>query len=104
MSDIVMGVDIGGTGIKGAPVAVNDGTLTAERYRILTPKRATPKAVADVVADVVTHFDWQGPIGLTFPAVVKNGTTMSAANVDKRWIGPTPRRSSPTVSAKRCSC
>jgi polyphosphate glucokinase len=83
---VVMGVDIGGTGIKGAPVDVQAGTLTAERFRILTPKPATPKAVADVVAQVVSHFDWKGPVGATFPAVVKNGTTLTAANVDKAWI------------------
>jgi len=82
-----MGVDIGGTGVKGAPVDVEKGTLTDERFRILTPKPATPAAVADVVADVVDHFGWVGPIGATFPAVVKNGVTLSAANVDKTWVG-----------------
>ena len=82
-----MGVDIGGTGIKGAPVDVDKGELAGERFRILTPKPATPKAVADVVADVVDHFGWKGPVGATFPAVVKDGVTLSAANVDKEWIG-----------------
>jgi polyphosphate glucokinase len=84
---IVMGVDIGGTGIKGAPVDVNAGTLADERFRLLTPSPATPKAVADVVAEVVDHFDWKGPVGAAFPAVVKNGVTLTAANVNKRWIG-----------------
>ncbi|HEY2815085.1 MAG TPA: ROK family protein [Acidimicrobiales bacterium] len=88
MSDnVVMGVDIGGTGIKGAPVDVETGELEGERFRVLTPKPATPKAVADVVGQVVEHFEWKGPVGATFPAVVKNGVTMSAANVDKEWIG-----------------
>jgi polyphosphate glucokinase len=86
-AQIVMGVDIGGTGIKGAPVDVKQGKLTADRVRILTPKPATPKAVADVVAEVVNHFDWNGPVGTTFPGVVKDGITMTAANVDKEWIG-----------------
>jgi polyphosphate glucokinase len=88
MSDnIVMGVDIGGTGIKGAPVDIEKGVLVGERFRILTPQPATPKAVAEVVGEVVEHFGWKGPVGATFPAVVKDGFTLSAANVDKEWIG-----------------
>ena len=86
-TNVVMGIDIGGTGIKGAPVDVVAGKLQGDRFRILTPHPATPKAVADVVAQVVEHFDWHGLVGATFPAVVKNGVTMTAANVDKRWIG-----------------
>ena len=82
-----MGVDIGGTGIKGAPVDIERGVLAAERFRVLTPKPATPKAVADVVAEVVGHFGWNGRIGATFPAVVKNGMTLSAAHVDEGWVG-----------------
>jgi polyphosphate glucokinase len=102
-SNVVMGVDIGGTGIKGAPVDVDKGTLTGERFRILTPQPSTPKAVADVVGDVVAHFKWTGPVGATFPAVVKNGVTLSAANVDQQWIGTdaaslfTKRLGAPTV-------
>ena len=84
----IIGVDIGGTGIKGAPVDTTTGELTGERVRILTPQPATPEAVADVVAEVVANFpDVGGPIGCAFPAVVKRGVTLSAANVDKRWIG-----------------
>jgi polyphosphate glucokinase len=83
---IVMGIDIGGTGIKGAPVDVDKGELAGERFRILTPHPATPDAVAGVVKQVVDHFDWKGPVGCTFPAVVKDGVTLSAANVDKSWI------------------
>jgi polyphosphate glucokinase len=85
--NLVMGVDIGGTGIKGAPVDVEKGELAGERFRILTPQPATPKAVADVVGEVVEHFGWNGPVGATFPAVVKDGITLSAANVDREWIG-----------------
>jgi polyphosphate glucokinase len=81
------GVDIGGTGIKGAPVDVDTGELTAERIRLETPHPSKPDAVAATVADVVRHFGWIGPIGCTFPAVVKNGVTLSAANVDHAWIG-----------------
>ena len=83
----ILGVDIGGSGIKGAPVDVEKGVLTAERHRIPTPQPAKPGAVADVVAQVAQHFDWQGPIGCTFPAIIKKGVAHSAANVDKSWIG-----------------
>lgn len=82
-----LGIDIGGTGIKGAPVDVTTGRLVAERHRIVTPQPATPDAVAAVVGDVVDHFTWSGPIGATFPAVVKHGVVYTAANVDDVWIG-----------------
>jgi polyphosphate glucokinase len=81
------GIDIGGTGIKGAPVDTDTGELIADRFRLLTPHPATPDAVAGVVAEVAQHFDWTGPIGATFPAVVKDGVVHTAANVDRSWIG-----------------
>lgn len=83
----LLGIDIGGSGIKGAPVEVNAGLLTAERFRLPTPQPATPGAVADTVAAVVSHFKWKGRIGCTFPAVIKGGVAHSAANVDPSWIG-----------------
>lgn len=83
----VFGVDIGGSGIKGAPVDLERGDLTEERYKVLTPHPATPDAVADGVREVVDHFGWSGPVGATFPGVVTDGTTRTAANVDKAWIG-----------------
>jgi polyphosphate glucokinase len=84
----VLGVDIGGTGIKCAPVDVETGELLAERLRVLTPQPSTPEAVADVVADLVGRFpDVDGPIGCTFPGIVKEGVTITAANVDKGWTG-----------------
>ncbi|MGI8663960.1 MAG: polyphosphate--glucose phosphotransferase [Acidimicrobiales bacterium] len=86
-STIVFGLDVGGTGIKGAPVDVRAGTLTAERYRVRTPHPATPKNVSRTVKEVVDHFGWSGPLGCTFPAVIKNGVSLTAANVDKRWVG-----------------
>ncbi len=82
-----LGIDIGGSGIKGALVDVERGILAAERYRIPTPQPSTPEAVAAVVAKIVQHFEWKGPVGCTFPAVIKNGVAYSAANVDKSWIG-----------------
>ncbi|MFG2893666.1 polyphosphate--glucose phosphotransferase [Streptomyces sp. NPDC048248] len=83
----VFGVDIGGSGIKGAPVDLERGDLAEERHKVLTPHPATPEAVADSVREVVEHFGWQGPVGATFPGVVTGGTTRTAANVDKHWIG-----------------
>jgi polyphosphate glucokinase len=83
----ILGIDVGGSGIKGAPVDVDKGVLTAERYRLPTPEPSKPEAVAEVVAKVVEHFAWQGPIGCTFPSVIKEGVVYTAANVDKSWIG-----------------
>ena len=82
----ILGVDIGGSGIKGAPVNIEKGVLADKRYRIPTPQPSVPEAVAKVVADLAKHFDWQGPIGCTFPAVIKKGVAYSAANVDDSWI------------------
>lgn len=83
----LLGIDIGGSGIKGALVDPGTGDLLTERHRIETPEGAAPDAVAEVVAEVVRFFDYDGPVGCTFPAIVKGGVTMSAANVDKSWIG-----------------
>ncbi len=83
----ILGVDIGGSGIKGAPVDTDTGNLIADRHRIETPQPATPDAVIDVVGELVDHFAWDGLIGCTFPAIVKKGVTLSAANVDNSWIG-----------------
>ena len=83
----VLGIDIGGSGIKGAPVNLEQGKLADERCRIETPDPATPEAVADVVGQIARHFKWTGAIGCTFPAVVMHGVVRTAANVDKSWIG-----------------
>jgi polyphosphate glucokinase len=83
----VLGIDIGGTGIKGAPVDTRSGQLLADRHRILTPHPATPDAVTGVVGELAKFFDWTGPTGATFPAVVKDGVARTAANVDPAWIG-----------------
>ncbi len=83
----MLGIDIGGSGIKGAPVDVDSGRLLADRHRIPTPDPSRPGAVAEVVADIARHFDWTGPVGCAFPAVVKHGVTLTAANVDQGWIG-----------------
>lgn len=83
----ILGIDIGGSGIKGAPIDITEGKLVAKRHRIPTPQPSLPDAVADVVAEIAKHFAWQGPIGCTFPAIIKNGVAHSAANVDDAWIG-----------------
>lgn len=87
MTREAFGIDIGGTGLKGAPVDLDTGKLLAERLKIDTPHPSTPEAVADVVSQIVKHFGWTGPVGATFPAVVKAGVVQTAANVDQAWIG-----------------
>ncbi len=85
----VLGIDIGGSGIKGAPVDLATGEFTAKRLRITTPAKSTPKNVAAVVGEIVDNFGaiiGDGPIGVTIPAVVTHGKTRSAANIDKSWI------------------
>ena len=89
MTDLAFGIDIGGSGVKGAPVNIETGSCTADRVRIPTPQPATPQAVAKTVHKVLDSFDVPGNIavGVTVPAVVHNGVTRSAANIDKKWIG-----------------
>jgi len=83
----ILGIDIGGSGIKGAPVNIETGEMLTERFRIPTPQPAKPKAVAKTVAEIAQHFEWTGPIGCGFPAVVQHGVTRTAANVHRKWIG-----------------
>jgi polyphosphate glucokinase len=83
---IGFGIDIGGSGVKGAPVDLRTGTFTAERMRIKTPQPSTPEAVAEVVKEILDHFSWDGPYGVTVPAVVQHGVARTAANIDKAWI------------------
>ena len=88
MQDHVLGIDIGGSGIKGAIVNIKTGKLVTERTRLLTPKPAVPQAVAETVRELVQLIGWsEGPIGCGFPAIVKKGTAKSAANIDDAWIG-----------------
>jgi polyphosphate glucokinase len=83
----VFGLDIGGSGIKGAPVDTETGELLQERVRIKTPQPATPEAIVRTAVEVVSEAGWQGPVGCGFPAVVKDGVLQTAANVDKAAIG-----------------
>lgn len=87
-ADLPFGIDFGGTGIKGAPVDLEQGEFAAERVRIKTPKPSTPQAVAEVFVDLLAAFpDSSGAVGVTVPGVVRHGVVSSAANIDKTWIG-----------------
>jgi polyphosphate glucokinase len=83
----VYGIDVGGSGIKGAPVDTDTGELLAERVRIKTPKPATPQAILETAVEVVRQSGWDGPVGCGFPAVIKDGAVQTAANIDKAAIG-----------------
>ena len=90
MTNCVLGIDIGGSGIKGAPVDLQTGTFAAGRLRIPTPAKSTPKRCAHVVAEIVHNFSDQigdGPIGVTIPAPSRHGVVPMMANLDKAWIG-----------------
>ena len=82
----ILGVDIGGSGIKGAIVDTDSGTLLTERIRIKTPQPATPEAIADTLKELVETIKWDGPVSCGFPARVIRGTVLTAANIDKSWI------------------
>ena len=86
-SEKILGIDIGATGIKGAPVDPETGRLLAERFRLRTPRPATPENVVETVARVVDHFAWTGAVGCGFPAVIRHGEVFTAANIDDRWVG-----------------
>ncbi len=88
----ILGIDIGGSGIKGAPVNLQKGELAGKRVRFPTPQPSKPEAVAGTVAKIVARFAWKGPVGCTFPAVVKKGRVYTAANMDKDWIGTNGRK------------
>jgi polyphosphate glucokinase len=83
----VFGIDVGGSGIKGAPVDTDTGELLAERVRVKTPKPATPRAILETAVEVVRQSGWDGPVGCGFPAVIKDGVVQTAANIDKAAIG-----------------
>ncbi|NNH71150.1 ROK family protein [Nocardia uniformis] len=85
------GIDIGGSGVKGAAVDLATGELVQERIKIPTPQPATPNAVAEAVAKLVAQAGWDGPVGITLPSVIIGGVARSAANIDKSWIGTDAR-------------
>jgi polyphosphate glucokinase len=85
-----LGIDIGGTGIKGAVVDIDTGELVSERVKLATPAGGEPDAIVKTVLEIIHMLggvEAGVPVGVCFPAIVKNGRTMSAANVSKKWIG-----------------
>lgn len=82
-----LGVDVGGSGIKSALVNVETGNLVTERVRVKTPQPATPELVAAELAEMVAGYDYQGPLGVGFPSVIRNGVAETANNIDSEWIG-----------------
>lgn len=86
-TNLAIGVDVGGSGIKGAIVDLETGEFIGDRVKIATPKPATPDAVAAVVAEVVSLLGWDGPVGVALPSVIKNQIAQTAANIDASWIG-----------------
>ncbi len=83
----VLGIDIGGTGIKGAIVDTTTGELVTDRYRLDTPQPATPESVIDTVSEIVKDFEWKGMLGCGFPAAVRHEKVMTASNISDSWIG-----------------
>ena len=83
----LLGIDVGGSGIKGALVNSETGEMISERFRIPTPIPRTPEAMSDVIAQIVTHFDYKGKVGCGFPTIIKNGICKATGNLDKSWLG-----------------
>ena len=83
----ILGIDIGGTGIKGAVVNTKTGELLTERFRIPTPQPATPEAVADVIKEMVKHFNWKKAVGCSFPTTIVNGKCIHSGNLSSTWLG-----------------
>lgn len=83
----ILGIDVGASGIKGALVDLENGRLSGERFRVPTPQPSTPDAMAAAFAEIIAFFNYKGPVGCGFPALVKNGVALTAANIDKSWIG-----------------
>lgn len=83
----ILGIDVGGTGIKAAIVETTTGELLSERTRVATPRPATPEAIGQTLKEVVDYHQWTGPIGMGFPAAIQHGIARTAANVDKSFIG-----------------
>jgi len=83
----ILGIDVGGTGIKGAIVNIETGALVSEKHRIPTPKGAMPSDVTDEIAKLVEHFNWKDKVGCGFPAIVSHGKVLSASNIHQSWKG-----------------
>jgi polyphosphate glucokinase len=97
---IILGIDVGGSGTKGAPIDITTGRMTGERHRVPTPQPATPESIAQTIRLLTDHFSWTGPLGVAFPARIKNGRAMTASNIDATWIGTDTE----TLFAKATGC
>ena len=94
----VLGIDIGGTGMKGALVDSISGKMLSKRFRIPTPKSRNPEDMAKVFKKIIEHFDYNGPVGVGFPTIIKHGVCMANGNLDKDWLGINAE----TLFAKAC--
>lgn len=84
---MILGIDVGASGIKGAMVDLNNGKLSGERFRVPTPHPSTPAAMSAAFAEITEFFNYKGVVGCGFPSIVKHGVALSAANIDPTWIG-----------------
>ena len=98
----ILGVDIGGTGIKAAVIETQTGELISEHKRIPTPQPATPENIASSLAQLVTELAWSGPIGCGFPATVHHGVAYSASNIDPSWINTDAQTLFSQVTSRPC--
>lgn len=83
----ILGIDVGGSGIKGGIVDIEKGEMITDRYRIPTPQPATPDAIIETITKIINHFEWKGSVGVGFPAAIVNEIVRTASNIDKSWIG-----------------
>lgn len=97
---ICLGIDFGGSGIKGALVDTRNGELQSERHRIPTPDPSTPEAVSGTIKEIVDHFNYQGSVGVAFPAAIMNGIVQNASNIDDSWIG----KDAPKLLSEATNC
>lgn len=83
----VLGIDVGGSGMKGGIVNIETGEMISDRFRIPTPESRKPEEMAEVIAEIVKHFDYKGKVGCGFPTVIKKGVCKSSGNLDESWLG-----------------
>ena len=100
MKGTYLGIDVGGSGIKGALVDLKKGKLLTERYRVPTPQPSLPGKVAKAFNEVVEHFEWDDIIGVGFPSIMKNGYSLTAANIHKKWVNANAEK----ILSKGCGC
>lgn len=86
--EVLLGIDVGGSGIKGGLVDTQKGEMISDRIKYKTPKKSTPEAVIKIIGKIIDDFEWKGkPFGVGFPSIIKHGVCYSASNIHKSWIG-----------------